>query len=532
MRRLWRNLDVRKQIVISILAISIVLTVLPAVVGIQSIRTFGLDVLKEKGPSLALITAESVKQSVQYNVKDETDRLLTQLIESDSDISAAATVAQFPKSGFSVTSRIVAKNHANVDLDRPVNELKSQVASGRTDKMIQLGQGKGLQFLAARINLVANDDIQSGYLLLVLNDARSSRAINRSIALMGGLLLAGAIAASLLGYVLSGSIAKSLSKCVESLDSASRQVASAASQVASSSQALAQGASEQAASLQETSSSAEEITSMTRKNAENSENSAKVVADMAQEISEGNRTLKEMIASMNGITASSEKISKIIKTIDEIAFQTNILALNAAVEAARAGEAGMGFAVVADEVRSLAQRSAQAAKDTANLIEESVTKSHEGSRKLDEVAKSIVGITGDAEKVKILVDEVHVGSQEQARGLEQISKSVSQMEQVTQKTAASAEQSAAAGEELNAQAETLQTIVNDIMALVGARGRAANVSGGIVASLPKAAHQSQPSVPLRAVGTDSRTALNTRQAIQATPTQPKDFPLDGDFKEI
>ena len=143
--------------------------------------------------------------------------------------------------------------------------------------------------------------------------------------------------------------------------------------------------------------------------------------------------------------ASSDKISKIIKTIDEIAFQTNILALNAAVEAARAGEAGMGFAVVADEVRNLAQRCAQAAKDTAGLIEESIAKSNDGKPKLDQVAKAIAAITEDSGKVKTLVDEVSLGSQEQARGLEQISKAIAQMEQVTQKTAASAEERSAAG---------------------------------------------------------------------------------------
>jgi methyl-accepting chemotaxis protein/methyl-accepting chemotaxis protein-1 (serine sensor receptor) len=195
------------------------------------------------------------------------------------------------------------------------------------------------------------------------------------------------------------------------------QITSASSQVASSSQTLAQGASEQAASLEETSSSSEEITSMTRKNAENSQEAAVVMAEVDQRVAEGNRTLGEMLQSMQEITGSSDKISKIIKVIDEIAFQTNILALNAAVEAARAGEAGMGFAVVADEVRSLAQRSAQAAKDTSALIEESIGKSNEGSRRLEHVAKVIHAITESAAKVKTLVDEVNLGSQEQARHL-------------------------------------------------------------------------------------------------------------------
>jgi methyl-accepting chemotaxis protein/methyl-accepting chemotaxis protein-1 (serine sensor receptor) len=255
------------------------------------------------------------------------------------------------------------------------------------------------------------------------------------------------------------------------------QVASAATQVSSASQALAQGASEQAASLEETSASSEEITSMTRKNAENSRSAAESMATAGQMVDEANRTLGQMVASMGEINASSDKIGKIIKVIDEIAFQTNILALNAAVEAARAGEAGMGFAVVADEVRNLAQRSAQAAKDTAALIEDSIAKSNEGSTRLDQVAAAIRAITGSTNQVKTLVDEIKVGSEEQARGIEQISKAIAQMEQVTQKTAANAEESASAGEEMTAQAQSLDGAIERLRLMV-AGGRAAGAGGG------------------------------------------------------
>jgi len=252
------------------------------------------------------------------------------------------------------------------------------------------------------------------------------------------------------------------------------QVASAATQVSAASQSLAQGSSEQAASLEETSSSSEEINSMTHKNAENSRVAAEFTNQVDQRVTAANRTLGQMVASMTEINTSSEKVSKIIKVIDEIAFQTNILALNAAVEAARAGEAGMGFAVVADEVRNLAQRCAQAAKDTASLIEESIAKSHDGMGKLDQVAEAIRSITESAAKVKTLVDEVNLGSQEQARGIEQIAKAIVQMEQVTQKNAANAEESASASEELSGQAETMKGVVGELQALADGSGQDAS----------------------------------------------------------
>jgi methyl-accepting chemotaxis protein len=250
----------------------------------------------------------------------------------------------------------------------------------------------------------------------------------------------------------------------------SRQVASAAGQVASASQSLAQGTSEQAATLEETSSSTTEITAITRRNAENTRSVSGLMSETSHRVEDANHNLEEMVQSMKEINTSSEKISKIIRVIDEIAFQTNILALNAAVEAARAGEAGMGFAVVADEVRNLAHRSAQAAKDTAALIEESIAKSEEGNKRLQLVAGSIQQVTNSATQVKVLVDEVDVGSQEQSRGIEQISTAVTQMEAVTQRSAANAEESAAASEELAVQAQTLYEVAERVRTLVNGGG--------------------------------------------------------------
>jgi methyl-accepting chemotaxis protein len=263
-------------------------------------------------------------------------------------------------------------------------------------------------------------------------------------------------------------INSSLRQVVTELSQGAGQVSSAASQVSSSSQMLAQGSSEQAASLEETSASTEEINSMARKNSENSRSAADVVTQSQEKFVQTDRLLEQMVSAMGEIGTQSGKISKIIQVIDEIAFQTNILALNAAVEAARAGEAGMGFAVVADEVRNLAQRCAQAARDTAGLIEESIAKSRDGKVKVDQVATAIRTITEESARVKMLVDDVNLGSQEQERGIEQIGKAISQMEHVTQETAANAEESASAAEELNAQSETLKGIMNRLNAMVGA----------------------------------------------------------------
>ena len=206
---------------------------------------------------------------------------------------------------------------------------------------------------------------------------------------------------------------------------------------------------------------------MTQTNADNSRRAAEVVSEVDREVQGANQTLEQMKSSMAEINSSSQKIAKIIKVIDEISFQTNILALNAAVEAARAGDAGMGFAVVADEVRRLAQRCAQAAKDTAALIEDSIGKSSEGSRKLNHVSDAVVRITSSANRVKQLVDELNTSSQEQARGVDHIATALTQLEQVTQQNAASAEESASVSHSMAKQSDVMRDVVDRLIVLVG-----------------------------------------------------------------
>jgi len=296
-----------------------------------------------------------------------------------------------------------------------------------------------------------------------VDTVNGSIARNEALALI---LLLTVFLAGGAGFAVAARLVRSLRQIEASVAAGARQVADASDQVASSSHAMAQGSSEQAASLEETSSSTEEISSMARRNTENSQAGATIVAQSREKFDETNHALDQMVVAMAEIDGSSDKISKIIKVIDEIAFQTNILALNAAVEAARAGQAGLGFAVVADEVRNLAQRCAQAARDTTTLIEESITKSKGGKAKVDQVTEAIRAITAESSKVKTLVDEVYLGSTEQTKGIEQIGKAILQMEQVTQTTAASAEENAAAAQELRGQSEKLKEVVEQLSALV------------------------------------------------------------------
>jgi len=353
---------------------------------------------------------------------------------------------------------------------------------------------------------------------------QDSRAAEKAAAVRGQYLagISGLVCFTLVGvlsFFVTRSLSRTLSQTLEATSQAAQEVAAAAGQVSTSSQSLSQGATEQAASLEESSASMEEMAAMTRKNSENSVSAAGMMNEMARQVEDSNSSLKEMVKSMGAIKNSSEKVAKILKTIDEIAFQTNILALNAAVEAARAGEAGMGFAVVADEVRNLAQRSAQAAKDTATLIEESIANSNDGNAKLEQVASAITGITEKTVRVKTLVDEVSEAAGQQTQGIDQVTQAISQMEKITQNTAATAEESAAAAEEMNAQAETMRELVATLRAVVSGGNSNAPSSQDHKPKLSSKPSSKSPSKPASKLAAIPLIKSKTRIASQASAAE-------------
>jgi len=268
-------------------------------------------------------------------------------------------------------------------------------------------------------------------------------------------------------FFLSGRFMKSVKHIAEGLAEASDLIASVSDEISSESRQLAVDVSQQASSIQGTSSSLEEISSMTKQNADNANQADHLVNDSKQIVGTANESVVKLTVSMEDISRASRETSKIIKTIDEIAFQTNLLALNAAVEAARAGEAGAGFAVVADEVRNLAMRSAEAAKNTSELIEGTVKKIRDGVELVAKTNENFAGVSSSTIKVGELIAEIATTSNEQARDIEQINGAVAGMDKITRQNVANAEKSASVSEEMNVRVEQMKDSLDDLLRLFG-----------------------------------------------------------------
>ena len=279
-------------------------------------------------------------------------------------------------------------------------------------------------------------------------------------------MVAGPPIALALGIFLSLNIIRMLRGTIRSLRKGAEQVAEDANEISVVSKQLAEGSSEQAAAIEETSSSLEEMASMTKQNADHANEAKAITKEAEKAVADSNLAMTKLMTAMESISTASEDTVKIIKTIDEIAFQTNMLALNAAVEAARAGEAGSGFAIVADEVRSLAMRATGAAKDTADMLDGTLLKVKEGAYLVEQSGAAFALVIESTQKVNTLIEEIANASGEQAEGVNQISKAIMGMDKVVQQNAASAEESASAAEELSAQAGQMKGIVDTLINLV------------------------------------------------------------------
>jgi methyl-accepting chemotaxis protein len=432
-----------------------------AIGGLSTATTQAVTQLDRSYTLLELISAShgDLQQLIRLKDPDEMEKLLNTL--KDQQKRSLELIARTGAEGGTLKAKyeaVLVQQNAVLDkvlrgdLSSAQEVFFGAMAAQHESVLVELGQQR------VRVG-------QATATFLAAQRARAQWKMNLQSGSLG-LITLGLIA---FGWRLRGQIIRELHRISGAIAEASTQFSHAAGQVSVNSQSLAEGASQQAASLEETSASLEEMASMTKRNAENAQQADQLVKQTRLAADQGAADMTSMTSAMSAIKASGDETAKIIKTIDEIAFQTNILALNAAVEAARAGEAGMGFAVVADEVRNLAQRSAQAARETAEKIEGSIARTTQGVEISGKVARTLNEITAKVRHLDELVAEVASASREQSQGITQVNSAVSQMDKITQRNAATAEESAAASEELNAEAESLKGIVHGLLELVGSR---------------------------------------------------------------
>jgi len=502
-------------------------------------------------------------EKITDNMTDATDLKAGQLVESSDDCTKKSAGVETMMIALLIIGTVIAVFfgiYISALISKPLGvtvNMINEMSKGHLDMRLRLDRQDEIGVMAKTMDSFA-DDLQNNVvgnmkkisegdleIEIDLKDSRDevSAALKNTVDALHSLIIddGGKVLLAAAGKDLSqrltqnykGDYAKmkdNINTVVNSLDLAMSQVTEAVDQVKSASgeisggaQSLAEGSNTQASSLEEVSSSLEEMSSMTKQNADNS-NQAKILATEAKEAAnEGDSSMKKMAQAIRDIKESSDNTAKIIKSIDDIAFQTNLLALNAAVEAARAGEAGKGFAVVAEEVRNLAMRSAEAAKNTANMIEESVKNADGGVKITEEVAKSLSRIVDRAGKVGDLIAEIAAASNEQALGIEQVNTAVASMNQVTQQNAANSEESASAAEELSSQAAELANMVSEFkLSSVGGGGHSMPKH-----TLPKPQHRpvvaALPDKSKKAAGISGKSAKPAK-AVNASEV----IPLDDD----
>ena len=425
--------------------------------------------VRDKIDSMVLLTVRGVVEG-NISLQDQADNVLK---ESRGAASAIRKEAQTPE----------AQGHADkleqvlLMFDENIKNMKSQMS-----KVAEANSERGK--LTVSITHEAESLNAAGNAMAVKAAAEASQATNQVVMTLGiGFLIALCVSIGC-ALIIKRNITLPVNRLIEVLSDGANEVDNASGQLTQASNTLAEGATENAASLEETSAALEELSSMTRRNADNAMEANALMHQATDAVGKAQHSMSGVIRAMEEISASGNEIGKIIKTIDEIAFQTNLLALNAAVEAARAGEAGAGFAVVADEVRNLAIRSADAAKNTADLIASTISNINSGSEMVNSTADNFQTVETHSSKVAELLAEVAEASKEQSQGIGQITTAMTQMDKVTQSNAASAEESASAAGQLSLQAHNLLDAVDEMTALVHGAKNASSGSAGSSSSRP------------------------------------------------
>lgn len=406
--------------------------------------------------------------------------------------------------------------------DEVQSEVLNLTIRNSNQKAIDLSSGIGRQNLATARDKVfniakINDEAMDQAKIQSDKDYADLRMMNITVSIVGIVL------AILIAFFMVRQMMKMITNAINDVNEGAEQVASAAGQISDSSQQLAGGAQEQAASVEEVTSSLAETKATVDQNAENAREADMLSKDANESAKMGYEHIRELTTSMEEINESSRKIANIIKTIDEIAFQTNLLALNAAVEAARAGEHGLGFAVVAEEVRNLAQRSAEAAKDTAQIIEQSIEQVRKGNEITTETNKAFEDILEKVKKTGDITGEIAMASKEQAQGVQQIAEAMNQVDQVTQTMASNSEESAAASEEMSAQAVQMKNAIADVAKIFGI-----NVSES-TNQIKSVIHHKTTTVQPKKVVVKSTTAMKPQANNKPSDIMPLD---EDDIKEF